>query len=370
MSSLDEELRPVVPSKAMARPWGMRASRAEAVEFAEHLAGLTRSGLPLPSGLRALGAELPSRRLRRDMAQMADRLEQGDGGSDAAARQLGLAGRFPPQLRGLLIAGARAGKLGDILGQYVRYANLGADLRRRFWAALGYPLFLLVAMAGLYVLVCVWIVDAFRFILKDFGMEVPAITQALFWMADVTTSRGPSIAATGAVLALIVLAVFRLTMGPAERRMIVTGIPLFGPVLRWSSLAEFCHLTGLLVEAEMPLPAALDLAGGAVGDAELARAGANLRASVEQGRTLSDSLGAWPGCPAGLRETLGGSEGRGDLASSLHLAGDMCEARARTQAAFSTTLVAAVTILVVLWGIGLVLTGLYLPIWVLFRRFV
>ena len=368
MSSLDEELSPAAaPPKAADRPRGGRRSRAEAAEFAEHLAGLTRSGLPLPSGLRALGAELPSGRLRRDMAEMADRLERGEAAEDAV---IGIAGRFPPQLRGLLVAGARAGKLGDLLGQYARYANLGAALRRRFWAAVGYPLFLLAAVTGLYVLVCVWIVDAFRFILKDFGMEVPAITQALFWMADVTTARGPSIVATGAVLALIVFAVFRLTMGPAERRMIVTGIPLFGPVLRWSSLAEFCHLSGLLAEAEMPLPAALDLAGGAVGDAELARAAANLRAAVEGGRTLSDSLGAWPGCPAGLRETLGGSEGRGDLPGSLHLAGDMCEARARTQAAFSTTLVAAVTILVVLWGIGFVITGLYLPIYELFRKII
>ena len=191
MSSLDEELSQAeAPPKAMTRPWGGRASRAEAAEFAEHLAGLTRSGLPLPSGLRALGSELPSRRLGRDMTEMADRLERGDALDSAV---VGVAGRFPPQLRGLLIAGAHAGKLGDVLGQYARYANLGAALRRRFWAAVGYPLFLVVAVTGLYIFVCLWIVDSFRFILEDFKMEVPPITQALFWMAEATRTRGPSI---------------------------------------------------------------------------------------------------------------------------------------------------------------------------------
>ena len=48
----------------------------------------------------------------------------------------------------------------------------------------------------------------------------------------------------------------------------------------------------------------------------------------------------------------------------------MCEARARTQSAFVTTLVGSVAVLFVLWGIGFVITALYLPIWDLFKRFV
>jgi type II secretory pathway component PulF len=347
--------------------WTGWASVRDSADFAEQLATLTRTGLPLPSGLRALAKELPSRRLRPVLVRTAERLEQGDSLDDAMTM---LANRFPPQLRGLMIAGCRSGKLAEVLGQYVFYANLGDTLRRRLWMSIAYPLVLLGALGMLYVFLCVWVVDSFKFILKDFGVKVPPITEVLFILSDLTRERGPQIMLLGGVIFAILFAIFRLTMKPPERRTILSGIPLIGPLLRFSTLAEFCHLAGLLVEAEMPLPEALSLSGDGVNDAELGRAGSELRKSVEQGRTLSESLVFWPRCPAGLREILNGSEGRGDLAPSLHMAGDMYEARTRTQSSFVSTTASALCVIAVIWGIGFFMAALYLPIITLLGKLV
>lgn len=366
MSTLDDE-----PQQAETSPdprpslWAGRASAADASEFAGHLAALVATGLPLPSGLRALAGELPSRRLGSAMTRAADRLELG---VPLDAALVGLAGEFPPHLRGLMVAGARSGKLADVLGQYVRYANLGAILRRRFWMVVAYPVCLLAALTTLYVFVCTYVVHVFESILKDFGVDRPGMTEALFLVARATRERGATVAAVGLGAGLVGLLVYRFTMAPAARRTIATGIPIFGPILRYSALAEFCHLAGLLVEGQMPLPEALALAGEGVNDAELARAGIGLRRSSEAGRTIAESMGAWHRCPAGLREVVEGSERRGDLAAALHLAGDMFEARTRAQASFASTLFAAMTLLVVIWGIGFVLVALYLPIINLFSK--
>lgn len=365
MTTSDAESSPAATPAKAAWSWGASASDAEAAEFAEHLAALTRTGLPLPSGLRSLAAELPSPRLKRPLEAMADGLERGESLDES---MVGVAARFPATLRGLMIAGARSGRLADVLGQYVRYASLGGELRRRFWMSVAYPASLLAALIGLYVFLCFWVVEAFEFVLKDFGVEETAVTQLLFLMAEATRTRGLQVVTLIAILAVIGYAAFRLSMGPAERRMLISSIPMFGPLLRWTSLAEFCHLTGLLVESEMPLPEALELAGRGVGDAELARAGETLRASVEEGHPLSEAVVAWPRCPAGLTEVLADSEDRGDLAPSLHLAGDMFEARARTHASFLTTFFAAATLLLILWGGGFVVTALYLPLIQLISR--
>ena len=354
-SKLDDDLIPA--EKRMA--WPGRASAVDAAEFAEHLAGLTRSGLPLPSGLRALATELPSRRLRRTLRETADRLDLGQPLDSAV---VSLAEGFPPHLRGLVVAGAGSGRMADVLGQYVRYVSLGADLRRRFWMSVAYPVFLLICMFGLYLFVCTWIVQSFDTIFKDFGVDIPAITRTLIAMSRATREHGLSFAGEVGAIALIAWLAFRFLMDATARRKVVTGIPMFGPLLRWSVLAEFCHLVGLLVDAEMPLPEALAVAGHGVNDAELARAGDDLKRSVEQGRTLGESLVLWPRCPAGLVEVLDGAEGRGDLAPALHLAGDMFEARARSQASFASSLFAAMTLILVLWGIGFVVTALYMPI--------
>jgi type II secretory pathway component PulF len=289
----------------------------------------------------------------------------------------GLADEFQPHLRGLMVAGARSGKLGDVLGQFVRYVNLGAALRRRFWMAIAYPVFLLVAITLLYLFLFLWVVEGFEAILTNFGntftgqkLDVAPVTQALFLLAHATREQGPAILLWGSLILLAGLACFRFTMGPAARQTVLTSIPLVGPLLRSSVLAEYCHLTGLLVESEMPLPEALVLASQGVNDAELSTSAEALRQSVEGGRSLSESLDLWPRCPAGLREVLEGSEARGDLAGSLHMAGDMFEARARGQSNFASSLFAAMAVLLVIWGIGFVLMGLYIPVFNLFRRLI
>ena len=54
-----------------------KLSAAEAAELASGIAELTKSGLPLPEGLRALAEEWPTRRLRPVLLDLADRVEQG-----------------------------------------------------------------------------------------------------------------------------------------------------------------------------------------------------------------------------------------------------------------------------------------------------
>ncbi len=357
--SIHEEAEPVATPEV---PWVTqrvgRATVVESAEFVEHLVTLTRTGLPLPSGLRALASELPSKRLRHALVATADRIELG---TSLDAAMIELADRFPVHLRGLIVAGAESGKLADVLGQYVRYASLGENLRRRFRLVIAYPAFLVCVLGALYLFLCHSIVQAFEFILKDFGINIPAITSALFLLARVTRERGLGLLIAVAVIGGIGLVSARFLAGPIDRRRIILGIPLYGPMLRWSVLAEYCHMVGLLVESEMPLPEALELAGQGVNDPALAKTGMELRRSVEHGRTLSESLVLWPSCPAGLREVLDGSEDRGDLSPSLHMAGDMFEARAQAQASFASTLIAVFTVLFVVWGIGFVITALYMP---------
>jgi type II secretory pathway component PulF len=345
--------------------WVGHATVVDSAEFVTYLATLTRTGLPLPAGLRALSSELPSRRLRHAMNETARRLELGTPLDAAVIEQ---AERFPPHLRGLIVAGSRSGRLADVLGQYVRYVSLGTSLRKRFRSVVLYPIILVAFLAGLYLFLCHAIVQSFEFILKDFGVEVPGITKTLFLLARITREHGAWLCTAVATVSVISLLTIRIVATPAQRRHAMTSIPLYGPMLRWSTLAEFCHMVGLLVDADTPLPEALALAGQGVNDAELSRIALEMRRAVEHGRTLSESLVLWPGCPAGLREVLDGSEGGGRLAESLHLAGDMFEARAQTQASFAATMVAVLTVMLVIWGIGFLFTAIYMPFSLLIWR--
>ena len=97
----------------------MRLSSQDAAQLSEQIAGLTRAGLPLAPGLRALAEEMPAGRLRRMLGAVSRSLTQGASLDEAIAAQ---GGALPAHLRGLVLAGERTGRTGEVLG---RFATLG-----------------------------------------------------------------------------------------------------------------------------------------------------------------------------------------------------------------------------------------------------
>ncbi len=357
------------PARDVRPEAGVTLTRVEVAELVEQLEGLTRSGLPLPSGLRAAGLELASPRLRAVFGDLAARVEAGEG-LDRALGSGSIA--YPAHVRGLILAGGRSGRLAETLGEYVRTANLGAELRRRFWRVVSYPLFVQVAMVALTLLICHMAIlllddiDGDLTIYRGFWGNNPPRARtggtALMTVARFIDRRGLGLVILGSILLPLAWATARWAAGPARVRRWVGSIPVFGSLLRYTALAEFCHLSGMLLEAEVPLPEALRLAGDAVRDPDLAETCGRMARLVDSGLPLSEALAAWPAIPAGLGQLLGWSERSETLPAALRAAGAMFEARARSQANFSGNVAATLLTLLILWWVGFALAVIYVPL--------
>jgi len=340
-------------------------SEREVTELLEQLHAMTRSGLPLPSGLRAASSELESPRLRDTFAHLADHLE-GGGGLDSAL--IAEANRFPAHLRGLVLAGARTGRLADVLGEMVQSGNLGQELRRKVWASVAYPLVILGMVVALVFVIChlatqVRIDLTMDSLARDFGLERPrwSTASAVLGITGFIAENDVALLAGLGVSILVAYLTWRACSPPVRRRFL-ESIPLIGPMIRFASLAEFCHLSALLVEAETPLPEALHLAGASVRDPALAEACGRMASSVAEGQTLTAALRLWASLPAGLGQLLAWGEDQQQLDQALRFAGDMFESRAETQAAFSGQVLGATLLVLILWWIGFAIAAIYVPI--------
>ena len=156
---------------------GGRLSGAEAAELSRQIAGLATAGLPLAHGLVALGEELPRGRLRRSMNHLATALESGVTLDQALESQKD---QIPPHLRGLVIAGLRSGRLGDILSRFSQYVSIGTELKRRLWLSLAYPILTVCAASVLCFSSSAWSWSASsRRSIEDFNIPLPRMTIAL-----------------------------------------------------------------------------------------------------------------------------------------------------------------------------------------------
>ncbi len=336
-----------------------RLSTTEAGEFAQHLAGLTESGLPLPEGLRALAEELPRGRLRRVVFDLARRLERGQPLEKALEE---MHQRFPSHLAELVLASVRSGRVGIALGEFATYSQIGAALRRQMWLSLTYPIVLLAFFTVLVSLFCIYVVRSFQSIFADFGVDLPGLTKGVLIFSNAVTQQ-PLVVLVMPLVALAVLWVVSLFfLDAAQRRRFSCRVPLFGPLLRWTALAEFCHDLGLLVECEVPLPQGVELAAQASHDAELVASSRQIAADLEAGHSLADAVASTHTLPLGMTGLLRWADKRMALSETLHMIGQIFEAQARTRAEFVTTVVTAAVVIFVVMGVAISVVALFLPL--------
>jgi general secretion pathway protein F len=332
--------------------------------LSRRLAELARAGLPLAPSLSALAEELPQGRLRRSMKTLSHSLETGVSLGEAIEGQKG---QIPAHLRGLVIAGVRTGRLGEVLGQFSNYVNVGVELKRRLWLGLAYPILSLAVAVVLFTFASVYLVAQFEAIFKDFGIPLPALTIAVIEVSHAIRLTWAGLASLAAAMVVFWLAA-PLVLRPGLARSVATRIPIVGGVWRWTSLAEFCHLLGLLLENDLPLPEALRLTGEGVLDANIEIACRRMAGAVESGQTLAQAMAdRWP-FPAGLPRLLDWAEQQRSLPEVLRMAGEMFEARAGAHASFTGTVVGVMSVIMILFGLFTIVVGLMLPLITLISR--
>jgi type II secretory pathway component PulF len=160
----------------------------------------------------------------------------------------------------------------------------------------------------------------------------------------------------------------KLFMKPADRRSLMTKVPVIGRVWQSISWAEFCHLLALLLDSHLPLPEALRLTGEGVENTDLDRACLAMSDDVERGSSLAQAMLSQRALPPALPRLIQLAGDRGAIGEILHMIGEMFEARARSHASFAGTVMAVLSVTSVLCGMVMVVIGLFLPLITLISR--
>ena len=335
----------------------VRERNDEQIEVVQSVSELVGGELPLAPGLRALSSEFPSRRTRRALAMIADRLDRGVAFDEAVQGQLQL---VPADLQVLIHAGLKTGDLSGLLDRYLQYARIALDSRRQNWLMAAYPMQLLLGGLLLMAVIAVWIVPDFSKIFMGFDIELPALTILVLYASDVFTSWWGVVPA--GLLGVVVAGWWLLGVlaGPTRQKYLYY-VPVVGRKLRLTSMSRFCHLLSLGVSQRVPLPEALRLAGQGSRDPYVQRAAAEMAGDVEGGLSLTHAGMQRRMLPEAMH--VFEWEGREPAFSeSLQATGDICAARARLQTNFARVALEPLAICSIASLVGLVVIALFLPL--------
>lgn len=261
---------------------------AKAVEaFTRELANLLAGGVPLSRGMSLLRREASNPAAKQLWNAIYEDVVGGTALADALAK-------YPKNFSTVYVAMVRAGEAGGfldvVLGQISDFRTREQDLKGKIKAAMIYPIVLAFLAVGVLIFLLTFFIPQFSGIFKQFGANLPALTQAIIAASDVVKHYGLFVAAA---LIIAVVAFKRAITTQAGRRRVeitVLATPLLGNVVAQFALVRFTRMLGTLVGAGVPLIASLRVAREAIGNQTLADTVSTAIDEVQRGQALSRSL--------------------------------------------------------------------------------
>lgn len=297
----------------------------------EEIAGMARAGLPLDQGLAALAREMSSGKLQKVTEALANDLRSGHTLAQALERQKT---RVPPYYAGLVAAGIKTGRIGEVLATLSVYARMLSHVRAIVVDALFYPAVVMLFGVGIFAGLCIFVLPQFDQIFHDFQMTLPALTESVLALG-----RHPlELVALPMGVAVFGVFLIRWMMQATEAgrhvwAQAVYTLPLVGTLIRSTRLAAFTELLAILVDHDIPLPEAFGLAGAASTCPVMAAAARSVNAGLSGGHSLADVLRGQGLVPEWVSWMAGLGEKRGSLGTTLHQIADMYRRQAEMRAA-------------------------------------
>jgi len=324
---------------------GSRISPEELALFNSQLAAIARSEVPALPGLRALSRDIRGGRLRRVLDRLTSEIESGKPLPDALSA---VSENLPPTYTAMVQAGIESRNLPAVLESMTRHYQATEELKDKVHSALIYP-------AIVYVL-CVVLLVALSFIITPLMIEMvePFKEFNIAGLPSAYAAVPVILWAEVGLAILILLAVLGLkiaSLGQAGARFgerVRNSIPIYGPVGANGSLSRFCSTLALLLEAEVPLARALELARLATGSPMISAALAQVSERTSQGTGLSESLQATRTFPHTLVWMVSQGEQTNSLGETFNDLADFYTHETNRRATFASNATTPLAVIVLL----------------------
>ena len=324
------------------------------------LSTMVSSGMTILRSLYVLEAQTESEVLVAALTSVRKDVEAGLGLSDAMERHPAI---FSP----LYIAMVRAGETGGVLEMaLLRVADQlekADSLRRQVKSAMMYPIVVISFAFVILIALVTFLVPVFIGVFKQFGGDLPLITQI-----TVTLSK----AMTGFWWAFIiggfgVVTLFRKWKASHKGRgqwdAFRLRIPFkIGDIVQKVSLARWSRTLSALVTAGVPLMAALDITAQTAGNRVVEDVMGSVIDSVKQGGTIADPLRGAPVFPGMVVAMVAVGEETGALDTMLSKIADFYEDQVDASVKSLTSILEPLMLVVVGAMVGFIVISMYLPL--------
>jgi type IV pilus assembly protein PilC len=333
---------------------------SELAVFSRQLATMITSGMSILRALYVLEEQTEGKFLKETIVAVRKDVEAGLSLSDSMARH-------PKVFNPLFVAMAEAGEMGGVLeDSLMRVADQlqkDAGLKRQIKAAMIYPALVIVFAVGVMMALVAFLVPVFIGVFKQFGGELPKLTQVSVFMSHVVTGYWWLMFLTTGAIVVSFIKWKKTSWGRRQWDHFRLHVPMkIGAIVQQIAVARWSRTLASLTGAGVPLLQALEITGRTGGNIAVEEAMDGVIASVKRGGTIAAPLAQAPLFPSMVTHMVGVGEETGALDQMLDRVAEFYEEQVEASVKALTSILEPIMIIVIGAIVGFIVISMYLPL--------
>jgi type IV pilus assembly protein PilC len=294
---------------------GGHLSQVEVLNFTNQLAISLDAGVPLLAVFKDLSVNIPQKKVRVVVEDIAHRVESGCTFKEALAMH---PRSFSKLYVSIIGAGESTGKLPFVLNDLAKLIDWQLEIQAKVKEASIYPIILFCAMIGVVTVLMAVVIPKFEPMFKELDVELPLATQIVLGASKLWWAPFLFFGLGAAVWFIISLT----AKGRYQLDKFKLSLPVIGDLMTKISLSRFCHTFSLALRSGVNVFNALGMASEVSGNSFIEASVSKARDYVNVGEKISTSMelaGNSSGCkfPNIIIRMISVGEQSGSLAETL-----------------------------------------------------
>jgi len=336
-----------------------KVSRRELAIFTRQFATMIDAGLPLVQCLDILGMQQENQAFKQVILKVKEDVESGSTFADALEKHPKV---FDELFVNLVSAGEVGGILDTILARLAAYIEKAMKLAKQVKSAMVYPSTILAVALIVTTVLLLYVIPIFGQMFQDFGAALPAPTMIVLAISAYTRKYFLLGLALIVVLVLGIRWYYKQEGGRRRIDRFLLRVPIFGDLLRKIAVARFSRTLGTMVSSGVPILESMDIVAKSAGNKIIEEAIVKARASISEGKTISEPLAESKVFPVMVTQMVSVGEATGALDTMLNKIADFYDDEVDAAVGALTSLLEPMLMIFLGVVIGGLVIAMYLPI--------
>ena len=336
-----------------------KVKEKEIVVFTRQFATMIDAGLPLVQCMEILSGQQDNVFFKEVLLKVKGDVEAGSTFADALRKHPKV---FNDLFCNLVAAGEAGGILDTILNRLAAYIEKSMNLKKKVKGAMVYPTVVMGVALVVVSALLLFVIPVFQKMFADMGGTLPAFTQLVINISDTMRTYWWAVAFFLLGLFFGFRSFYRTAKGREKVDDYLLKLPVIGPLIRKVAIAKFTRTLSTMLSSGVPILEGLEIVARTAGNKTVEKAILKTRASIGEGKTIAEPLGASGIFPPMVVQMISVGESTGALDSMLSKVADFYDDEVDSAVGTLTSLLEPVLMVFLGTTIGALVIAMYLPI--------